>query len=561
MRRFALALASIALIGAPAHPQAAKRPPQVDYTAFNGQKLQLFAWPGKHLVLFTQRGDLDRKTMDRVVAAYDRVYASYLEATSFPPIGGNTWEGRLVIAQVPETCGAGCGLIGANGVELAPDIFDGLYRSALRREGYDHVILYELGRNFWRYGRQIETNELIRKGPDDRGSGDAFVNGFPILMELAIAEHLRMKVVDMDRLRAAHEWWLDRYLADPRQTVHNTVLDFQASVVDPPVGNRIGSMDFFAAIMMRLARENGGWPFLSRFWKEVEARPCFATAQDGLDNVALAASLAAGKDLTPTFAGRLKWPVSEAARAEVREALRQAKTPGARETAKAAADRIAALQGKGVKLVSVTTSRGPVLLEVDANRTAIDAADLASLAGIPTLRSLNLYGTPLDGPALRSLGRLENLQWLNIGGSSIDDASLDALSGMPRLQELELNDVKAVTDAGIMKLPVSDRLTHLRLGGTGVGDAAMRELAARFPALRELNVAVTSVGPEGFRALARSKTLASITAYQSGLDDDSLVALAGALPGLRYVNASATAVTAQGAERARRARPGLEVTR
>jgi hypothetical protein len=75
-----------------------------------------------------------------------------------------------------------------------------------------------------------------------------------------------------------------------------------------------------------------------------------------------------------------------------------------------------------VAVAAVTTTRGPTLLEVDANLTAIDAADLAAPADLPTLRSLNLYGTSLDSTAVRGLGRLENLQWLSIGGTRLREA-------------------------------------------------------------------------------------------------------------------------------------------
>ncbi|MDX2035925.1 MAG: hypothetical protein SFX72_04685 [Isosphaeraceae bacterium] len=541
--------------------QSAPAPTKVEYSSFNGKRLDLFAWPGKHLVFFTQRSDLDRRVMARIVQAYDKVYAAYLEATSFPPVGGNVWQGRLVVAQVPETCGAGCGLLGANGIELAPDIFDGLYRSASRSEGYDHVVLYELGRNFWRYDRRIETNRLIRKTAEDRGSGDAFVNGFPIFMELAIAKHLRMKVVNIDRLQSAQDWWLRRYIDDSRQTVANTLLDFQASVVDTPVGNRIGSMDFFAAMMMRVASENGGWEFVARFWKEVEARPDFATVQDGLDNIAIAASLAAGRDLTPTFVRVLKWPVSESARAEVNATLAKAKSAGARDASPSRAARIEALTRAGAKVVSVNTSRGQLLLEVDANRAQLTPTEIAGLAEFPTIRDLNLYGTALDDAALQALKGLDGMIRLNVGGSRIGDSALSAFSKMRRLQFLELNDVSSFNDAAAAKLPPSESLVTLRVGGTAVGDAAVDEIARKFPKLQEIHVGATGISPNGFRRLAALKSLTSIIAYRSKLDDDALLTLARELPGLRYVNADQTSVTAAGVEAARRVRPGLQISR
>jgi hypothetical protein len=81
----------------------------------------------------------------------------------------------------------------------------------------------------------------------------------------------------------------------------------------------LGSTDLFASFCFRLCRDNGGAGYARKLWREVGKRPPAKSTQDALDNFILAASAAAGHDLTDQFTDKWRWPMSEMARQEARK--------------------------------------------------------------------------------------------------------------------------------------------------------------------------------------------------------------------------------------------------
>jgi hypothetical protein len=55
---------------------------------------------------------------------------------------------------------------------------------------------------------------------------------------------------------------------------------------------------------------------MAKLWKEAAKRPRARSTQDAIDNFILAASSAAGKDLSKLFTETWRWPMSEKAKAE-----------------------------------------------------------------------------------------------------------------------------------------------------------------------------------------------------------------------------------------------------
>ncbi|CAN5304480.1 hypothetical protein BH10PLA2_BH10PLA2_06390 [soil metagenome] len=78
-------------------------------------------------------------------------------------------------------------------------------------------------------------------------------------------------------------------------------------------------------------------------------------------------------------------------------------------------------------------------------------AQLAPLAGIPSLTRLHLERTKITDKGMPALKGLVNLEYLNLYGTEIGDAGLVNLEGMKKLKHLYLWQTK-VTDAGVAKL-------------------------------------------------------------------------------------------------------------
>jgi hypothetical protein len=275
------------------------------YESFDGASLERYAWVGERVALATVRADLDREAVTRLVAALDGAYGFYAECTRREPIRHRMYEGRLVIAQVPSTCGAGCGYLGWMGIELQDDFWEILYEGVRARNEFDQVPFYELGRNFWTFDPKMALVD-----PDPSG---AIVTGFAVLMRFVSMDATGVTPAPFgstpfSAFRATIESLVDDYEANPTLTFDNTLRMDQSPLA-------YGAADLFASFFRRLMRDHGGSSFLCRFYVELAAQPDRSTSQDAIDNMYVAASRAAGVDLWTTFVDRWRWPVRESARA------------------------------------------------------------------------------------------------------------------------------------------------------------------------------------------------------------------------------------------------------
>lgn len=107
--------------------------------------------------------------------------------------------------------------------------------------------------------------------------------------------------------------------------------------------------------------------------------------------------------------------------------------------------------------------------------------NLAQVAMLPRLRSLNLHRNDFAGPELRHLAALPNLQELRIG--PIKESVVPSLAGCNSLQVLRISLSPDFTDRGLSLLPPLPNLRTLYLYRTGTTEAGVHELQRRFPSL------------------------------------------------------------------------------
>jgi hypothetical protein len=288
---------------------------QSPYETFQGRKLDLYAWEGKQVVFLTARADLDPKAMTRMIQVFDRVCEYYQDATgrSPAPNAQALRGGRIPIAQVDKTCGAGCGYLGTAGIEMQSEFFLVLYEGVRQRDEFDQALPYEFGRNFWFYGDRLEY-----RGRDDTGS---ITTGYAVFMRFmalaaARAEGGPFNGRSFPEFRKTLEAMVDTYTADKSLTWENTLRAGKG--VDNPMA--LGCADLFASFLFRLRRDHGGDRFIKALWHEVPRRPRAQTTQDAVDNFVVSASLAAGRDLTAQFAD-WRWPLSAHAKAQIQMLL------------------------------------------------------------------------------------------------------------------------------------------------------------------------------------------------------------------------------------------------
>jgi hypothetical protein len=137
----------------------------VAYQTFSKKQLQLRPFVGRNVVLLlAPERQPAQIVIDRVLSAADRGWDWYKDMFGRAPTPSSMHEGKATIAEVPDTCGAGCGLMGFTGIEMLPKYADLMLDQAVH-DRYNQLMFYEFGRNFFFFREPL-------------GRLDAFITGF-----------------------------------------------------------------------------------------------------------------------------------------------------------------------------------------------------------------------------------------------------------------------------------------------------------------------------------------------------------------------------------------------
>ena len=311
MNRFLFAaLCASSFLAAPA-PAEVKAGAGLDYSklAFYPKRWKekkidtvMFPWIGENVAFLTITDGFDPKVMTRFVGSLDQGWATYLKFTGKAPRLTRQVNGKPIIAAIPDgnlTCGAGCGYVGATGIE-ANYFYSSTYNNLQKNpKAIPHLYFYEMGRNFFTFGRKHSC----------------FTTGFAVFMRYVCIDSL--DVVDNDKRT--------------RQTINKAIKNYgdsdlgflktftnahgltekqnrlKTSPTDQPV--------MYASAMLHLWKLLGdNW--LSAYYKNIHTLPSFAdNTKEGARAQALgwylSASVAAQKDLSEIFAKKWRLPLSE----------------------------------------------------------------------------------------------------------------------------------------------------------------------------------------------------------------------------------------------------------
>ena len=301
-----------------AEPGPLQPGPRLDYSKFAFEpkawakrelSLQLTPWTGKQVIFLSIDDTLDPILMGLWVSRLDAGWQLYADLTGQKPEPFKQIGGKVTIAAVPSadlTCGAGCGFVGATGIELAM-FYDGNYPELKTHpKAMPHYVFYEMGRNFYTFG--------------DRHS--CFITGFAVFMRYVCMDVLhyedtdaatRRTIESVEPLMAASGMsFLDLFTTSfgIGEKV-SLIKDKDGKVIDPsdqPVR--------YASAMLRLRRDCGGEPWVQRFFHELAT--CQQSKPDTKASALsqgwywlLCASVAAHKDLSPVFAGDWHLPITQ----------------------------------------------------------------------------------------------------------------------------------------------------------------------------------------------------------------------------------------------------------
>jgi serralysin len=295
------ACSAVVLIISPSAAQARGRVKElapVVYTAIDGHTETLIPWQGQNVSVLVEPGvTRDPRVMTKLVRALDRAWGYYARTTGRLPAIAHSLNGRDEVAEVTSTCGAGCTYIGATGTEILAPYFESMYQQIAQSNLYDQIPFYELGRSFWFWSPQLQFQ------PPDQ---DPVVTGFAVWMRFRsmTAAHVKgapFNGIPFSTFASQVAALAGQYEADPSLTFVDTL------AMDTSPG-LYGGTDFWASLMMRLARRHGGQTFVARFWHHAADLPAASSTTDAVTNWVQDASYAACTDLSPVFYRRWGFP-------------------------------------------------------------------------------------------------------------------------------------------------------------------------------------------------------------------------------------------------------------
>jgi len=139
----------------------------VTYTRFDGNQESLRAFPGMRVMLLIPNNEIypvEDEVVESILNRLDSSWALFERFTGFHPasFADRVAEAPVTmptLAVVESTCGAGCGMVGALGIEIGQGVWEQTYENAVQGLETRGVFEYEMGRNFWAFESRLETED------------------------------------------------------------------------------------------------------------------------------------------------------------------------------------------------------------------------------------------------------------------------------------------------------------------------------------------------------------------------------------------------------------------
>jgi len=165
------------------------------------------------------------------------------------------------------------------------------------------------------------------------------------------------------------------------------------------------------------------------------------------------------------------------------------------------------------------------LKQLDLSDNAVTDEGLNYLAGLANLESLTLSRTRIKGPGLAHLAKLRRLRLIQLDGSLLTE---DGLASLPELPDLESFNAKGTKTGGpgMTAFCRTPNLRDLYLGNTSADDVGLSHLAG-LTQLRTLQLDNTKVSDTGLSYLAGLTKLRELTMGRTKVSDAGLVHLSG----------------------------------
>lgn len=292
------------------------------YQTFDGRKINVWLIEGRQVVLNIDKNEIsseqlaDSTTLLKLLDRADNLYNFYQKNMGFDPPGGNSnYQNKCNVFFGNPSCGSGCGLVGAKGIEVSGfnTMFSQLkYNLNLNRDG---IIGYEFGRNFFTFSDKI----LFPYKPNTNERNGGFAEAFADLINLYAYDEI-MKEPSQRELNETLlniPWALKGfrgYINDTTATPYNCFAKWEKlGVLDP---NRNSATWHEYAAYPGLTAIVGIFETLDKkllfpkFFQILRQRPSVRTIEDALSNIAYSSSIAMNQNLAPFFKNVMKFKIN-----------------------------------------------------------------------------------------------------------------------------------------------------------------------------------------------------------------------------------------------------------
>lgn len=303
---------------------------ETTYTAFNNTKHDVYILEGKFTVLLITKNILrtdqfkDTTVLFKIRDEVDAYYQGYKNLFGIEPPGGNpNFQNKANVFFGQPSCGAGCGLLGAKGVEIGSNFLSNIYNE-IKFNGNIHpmvIVGYEFGRNFFTLGSKILFPFDVNKKESNGGFAEGFANlGYLEAYKDFVSPKFdanRIKFQETDIFHSSLKKLFLEYINDLTKNPYNSLVfekfstDFNRNpghAVLPAYnasGILIGTYHLFNK------------PSLNKFVSTVAARENASTKEYAMGSIALGFAKSINLDLNNYFTNVIKFNYDEKARNEI----------------------------------------------------------------------------------------------------------------------------------------------------------------------------------------------------------------------------------------------------
>jgi hypothetical protein len=200
-----------------------------------------------------------------------------------------------------------------------------------------------------------------------------------------------------------------------------------------------------------------------------------------------------------------------------------------------------AVAGEGLRHIAALTR----LRELNLTLTPVADDGLKHLAGLTELRSLGLASTQCTGTGFSHLKALRKLENVNFHFTPLNDAGLQAIAQVPISGRLWMAHTR-FTDEGAASLKSQTRITRCGIGSTDKASSGEAVAALTHLPLEDLALLDNQATPAGLAHAAKIATLRRLDVSHAPTVTDESLALVAQMPLLEEFNLGSAQVTDAG---------------